>query len=266
MSLLLLCCLAAPPLAHDGPHEQIAAVTREIEARPQDARLYLRRAELQRLHGQFELALTDAAAAEERAPTLVQVDLVRGRSLAALGRVEAAERALDRLLERAPASADGLRARGEVREKRGTFAAAERDYARAIDVSERPSPEDYLARARVVVALGENARALVGLDEGLARLGPVVSLELRAIDLEVELGRHDAALARIARSARQTPRKETWLARRGDVLECAGRMEEARAAWRDALVEIARLPQRHRRTRAVLELGAALQRRLAEKE
>jgi tetratricopeptide (TPR) repeat protein len=262
----VLCCLAlvAPP--HEGAHAQIAAVTREIAARPDDGRLYLRRAELQRQHGAFEAALDDVGRAEVRDAELGELELVRGRALAELGQRGEAERAFDRLLARSPDHAAGLRARGALLEARGALAAAERDLERAIAAVERPRPEDYLARARVARARGEASRALAGLDEGLARLGPVVTLELLAIELELELGRHDAALARIARIERQTPRKETWLARRGDVLERAGRRDEARRAWRSALEAIARLPQKQRRTRAVVELEAALRERLAGKE
>ena len=40
-------------------------------------------------------------------------------------------------------------------------------------------------------------RAVAGLDEGVQRLGPLVTLHLAAVELELDRGQHDRALARI---------------------------------------------------------------------
>ena len=96
--------------------------------------------------------------------------------------------------------------------------------------------------------------ALQGLDEGLERLGQPITLLLYAIDLELELGRHDAALARLDRIASRADRKETWLVRRGEILEQAGRPAEARAAYVAAIEAVQALPATRRGTRAVSRL------------
>jgi len=46
----------------------------------------------------------------------------------------------------------------------------------------------------------------------------------------------------------------TWLLRRGDILRAAGREEEAKKNYREALAAIERLPEAHRNTRATVEL------------
>jgi len=55
------------------------------------------------------------------------------------------------------------------------------------------------------------------------RVGHVVSLELPAIDLEMELGRPERALARIDALAKTGPPNPLWIARRGEILDKAGR-------------------------------------------
>jgi predicted negative regulator of RcsB-dependent stress response len=101
---------------------------------------------------------------------------------------------------------------------------------------------------------------LRGLDEGINRLGPVVTLQLAAIDLEVGRKNYEAALTRLNQIAAQSERKEAWLVRRGDILKLAGRDDEARAAFNAALLAIESLPPAHRQSRSVtaLELRARL--------
>ena len=101
-------------------------------------------------------------------------------------------------------------------------------------------------------------RALHSLDEGIVRLGPIVTLELEAIEVELRLNRYDAALARVDRISAQTPRKDSWLARRGAILERAGRLDEAHAAYRAALDAATSQPERIQHTGASMALVARL--------
>jgi len=129
-------------------------------------------------------------------------------------------------------------------------------YTRAIEAAPVPIPARYLERADALLAAGEPEAALGGLDEGLARLGPVVALATRAIEIECAQGRVDAALARLERLASLASRQETWLARRAEILEDVGRRSEARAVYTAALAEVERLPARRRTTPAMLQLEA----------
>ena len=86
------------------------------------------------------------------------------------------------------------------------------------------------------------------------RLGPVVALAMSAIEIEVDLGRFDSALARVDLLATRSPRQETWLAQRGEILEVAQRPEEAHASYLRVLAEIENLPAQRRRTSAMSRL------------
>jgi hypothetical protein len=98
------------------------------------------------------------------------------------------------------------------------------------------------------------------------KIGPVPSLELAALDLEVSLGRHEDALRRIDRLIATSPRNETWVARRGELLAGAGHDEEARQAYAAALRLIGERPADRRpaptvalerRLRAALDIDTA---------
>lgn len=105
-------------------------------------------------------------------------------------------------------------------------------------------------------------RPLAGLDDGLRRLGNLVTLQDAAIALEIALGRIDAALARVDRMLADLPRKESWLARRGEILAASGRDDDARQAFTDALMTLERLPAPLRETAAMRDLQARLRSKL----
>jgi Flp pilus assembly protein TadD len=72
----------------------------------------------------------------------------------------------------------------------------------------------------------------------------------------------DGALRRVERLARVSPRQESWLVRRGDILSEAGRNAEARAAYAQALEAIESLPERYRTAPATKKLEVHAQRQL----
>lgn len=251
-----------PPAAAHGPiDEQIATLTSRIQEDPQNATLYLNRGVLHRHHREWDAALADFDRSAQLAPTLAEVDLARGRTLLEAGRPGPAKVALDRFLAKRPDHAKALVARARVLVEMDQNRAAVQDYTRAITLEARLSrgiPDHYLERARAVAAQGKEyiGEAVQGLDEGIARLGPLVSLQLYAIELELSAKRYEGALARLESVAAQTPRKESWLARRAEILEQAGRQEEARLAYRQALSAIESLSSRHRKTRTMVQLEA----------
>ena len=71
-----------------------------------------------------------------------------------------------------------------------------------------------------------------------------------AIELEVKQQNYDAALMRLAEVAAITPRQDPWLTRSAEILEQAGRLDEAQTTYEDALAALETLPSHRRNTRA----------------
>lgn len=254
----LIVVLAGPGSlrAHGTFHARIERATAEIEASPEDAALYVARSVVYRNHDDWALALADLDRAAALDPTLAVVDFQRGRVRLAAGEFALAEAALGRFLEREPdhVAARVARARARVELRHPLEAAA--DYTVAIDRERAPNPDHYTERARALLAAGDEyaEQALTGLEEGLARLGPFVPMMALCADIEVALGRIDAALARLDRVAEQTPRRESWWLRKGEILEAAGRREEASRAYASVLAEVEKLPAHRRGVPATAEL------------
>ena len=171
------------------------------------------------------------------------------------GRFQRAKFILDRFLSQQPDHYEGLITRARVLNRLGLRSDAIEDFTHALAKSAVADPDLYIERAHVTA--GDDKRtdeALIGLDEGIKRLGPLVTLQLTAIDLELRRRNYDAALARLEEITSQSERKETWLVRRGEILKLAGRQDEARAAFNAALVAIESLPPARRQSRAVTTL------------
>jgi tetratricopeptide (TPR) repeat protein len=249
--------MAPVAIAHGDLHEQIAAVTGRLQQQP-TAELFLKRGELHRAHAEHEAALADFDRAEQLKPALDAARLCRGLCLLQAGKPAEAREALNEFLIRRPEHAEGhaARARAQVRLKQFMEAAA--DFDRAIALTDEPKPDYFVERARALVEASDFDRAIRGLDAGLKQLGALPTFESLAMEIELKVQRYDAALARVDRLIARSARKETWLERRGEILAQAGRPEEARHAFADALATLERLPDRIRNNAATKELAARL--------
>ena len=263
-----LLSISFPAFAHLGIHEQIEDLSSRIGASPDDPSLYIRRGELRAAHGDLRAALRDFERARSLQPYLAEADLRIARLHLQSGRVAKARRALDRLLEISPDHVEALFTRGQALERLGLHIEAAADFTRAIQhhgIANPPQPDLYLERASALAAAGgcHVWEALEGLDDGIDRLGPAVTLQLAAIELEVRLQRHDAALVRVAQAASRAGRQERWLARCGEILERAGRPAEAMAAFTAGLEAFATLPPHRRDAAASAALEADVREKLA---
>jgi tetratricopeptide (TPR) repeat protein len=263
----LALCLAAilgaplPGFAHGDMHGQILEISQQIEKEPANPDLYLKRGELHRYHQDWDAAQADYDRALALNPKLEIIDFVRGRMYFEANWLLSARVALDRFLTKQPNHADALITRARTLTKLERRLDGAKDYTRAIALSTESRPELYFERAQALA--GEGAphvkEAIEGLDEGIKKLGPLVTLQLCAIDIEVQHKKYDAAVARLDQVIAKAPRKETWLARKGEVLSLAGKKEEARQAFKAALQSLETLPPGRRNVPAMLDLQKHLQ-------
>ena len=257
-----LCLLGASGevCAHGDLHLQIVEITKEIEKDPKNAELYVRRGELHRAHSDFDAAQADYDFAFALDPKLPMLDLAKGRMFLDANWPLSSKIALDRFLSKNPDHAEAHVTRARALVKLNQRLPAVKDYTKALERTSEGRPELYLERAQALVAEGTNYlnEALKGLDEGIQKLGPLVTLQLYAMDLEVENKRYEAALGRLEQVMAKSPRKETWLERRGNILREAGRHDEARQAYESALKAMDTLPPVRRNVPAMNELEKRL--------
>jgi len=261
--LLLLAVLVAagPALAHQDVDVLEDAVAGEVAGRPGDPEALMRQALVHQVARRWDDALATLDRAAELGADSDAVGAARGRLFLDAGWPRMAKRELDRVLAHHPDRWALVYDRGRAWMLLGDAGAAAEDFGRAVATLPEPRPEQVFAHRDALLWLDRREDAVRALDAGIARLGPVVSLELAAVDLEVGLGRYDAAVARVDRLLATNPKNEAWLARRGEILAQAGRGEEAHAAFARALALIEARPgaRRGARTEALArQLRAAL--------
>lgn len=262
--LLSLIWIASLSIAHDELSEQVIKVTEKIRQNPRDASLYFERAELYRGDKHWRKAEEDYLRAKKLYPNLAAIDLGLGLLYFDTGRFPESKIDLDRFLAKNPDHAVARITRARVLKIMGKFPGAIDDFTRALKF--QPDPAVYIERARLLMAENKADEALLGLNEGVAKLGPVVTMELYAIELEVQMKRYDDALARVDRIAAQAERKETWLVKRAEILRDASRNEEAKDAYVQALQAIDRLPAGRKSTRYTQDLQKRIDQALEQLE
>lgn len=265
--LLLLMCLRPMHIqAHGDTHGMILAITQELKERPRDPDLYYRRGELYRRHAEWDLAWADYESAAKNAMRDSVLDLSRGLLLAEARWPRSAKGYLDRFLSSSSNNVAALSTRARVHLQLNDLESAMRDYDTALQHATDPRPELYLERCSVLLTNEPPrlAQALEGLEAGIKKLGPVVTLQLQAIDVELRLSHTNQAIARLDGIIASSPRKETWYARRGEILAQAGRWEEARETFLKALEQLKSLPASRRNVPAMQELERRIQQAITE--
>jgi tetratricopeptide (TPR) repeat protein len=245
--------------AHPEIEVALAELNPGIALHPETAELWLRRATAYERHEDFALAEADLRQAVTLAPDSDETQLRLAGFLIGRERWAEARSPLTRAIALAPKNAEALVWRARLHRHLQDVDAALADYSRALSLLPEPPPELFLERADLSVA---PEKILTGLDEGLARLGPVVALSDRAIALELQLGHTDAALARLDALTARAERKDALLKRRGDLLAASGRLPAARAAYLSALNELQGLPAWLRESADSVRLASDLQRLL----
>jgi tetratricopeptide (TPR) repeat protein len=258
MCFLVSFVLLRLAVAHAPVEERIEALNKMIDQDQKNADLFLERGGLYSSHGEWTPAVADFERAAELNPDLAEVDMYLGRMFLASGRPVQAEKALKRFLLQVPNHAEARVTLAMALVKLGRRREAVVEYTRAIKLCPSPAPRLYLERAKALIDEGDGYvdEALRGLDEGIQKLGPIITLQLYAIDLELKKNQFDAALLRLEHITAKASRKETWLAQKGDILEKAGRTDQALVAFTSALAAIQKLPAHRKSTQTMTQLKA----------
>ncbi len=245
--------------AEDDIAEAMESVNRQIAANPKDGRLLVQRGRLQALARKFDQALADLDQANRLTP-LPEIDREKAQVYLTAGWNETGVEHATRHLAKFPEDSEAYLIRGRLNSKLGRVAEAGADLGAAIQRMPEAPLDLYMERASVLTTQdgAHLDEALTTLEQAMKRLGKVVTLEGAALEIELQQQRYDATLARVDGLTQRMPRKDTWLARRGDILVKAGRVPEAREAYQKALDAIGKLSPVQRSQPATRELEKQL--------
>lgn len=256
MVLATVCLGGGRASAHGDAHLQIESLDKLIGSSPRNSELVLRRAELRRLHREFDAADADYALALEINPAEPEVHWLRARSRLEAGKPKIALDELDQFIRTRPTHPSARLTRARVYEALMRHKDAAAEFTEAISQFAEPQPDLFLERLHAQQAAGiDPALRMAGIREAIGRIGLIPGFEDAAFDIEIEMRNWDAALATIDRRAATAPRKEHWHFRKGKVLAQAGRKVEAVAAFEQCLKAIDALPPGLGATKAIAALA-----------
>lgn len=249
--LLLAClpCALSTAYAHPGEHEQLENINHYIARQPNEQVLYIRRASLYSTGGHYEQAAADLARAETLGPP-VEAAIERGLLHLRQGEVDLAMRSFDRYIKAYPGVAITYEYRARAAREAGNKAQAVADLKQSIALREHPHPGIYLAAADLLHEMQDTRQALLLLDEGLAKLGPVPTLQRRAIALVLGQGQTANAIARLETLRIPLRESPAWKLEMASLLLADKRIAEAQSL----LAEVEADLQQRRTTPANLEV------------
>jgi len=257
--------LASAGFLHPDHEGRIMDATHLIEEHPESAQLYFNRGELHLQHDDYDAALADFERVLQIDPSMSGAQVARALALQKGGWHRAARVVLNVYLKQHPKDQKALLTRARALAAIGEHLMAAQDFSAALKIASDLKPDFFIEMAGEYALAGDAYfnDALLAVDLGVERFGPLITLELVAIDLELKLGKVDRALDRLGLVMEQSQRKERYLIRRGEILENADRFDEAKTAYESGLVAIRMLPHRHRVTKSTAALESEARKALA---
>lgn len=198
--------------AHEEPDVKIRELTQQLQAEPNRASLYTERAGLYRKAKRYDEALADYGRALDCPSPPAKVRIWVAGTLREAGRSSEAADALRAYLADHPADWRTHLVRARLLRDVGHTKEADAAYRALVESCPPGTPDLYLEWARALA--GPNGRGWEAagriLQEGLDRLGPVPSLEVKAMRIDERLGRVSSALTRWQRLASTAPDAPLW--------------------------------------------------------
>jgi predicted Zn-dependent protease len=263
VGVFALAICAGPVFGHGGFHERMEQLAAAIEKDPTNGQLHFELADLNAQHGDWQLALLNLKRVDELTPGLYMTNVVRGEAWLVGEKPDKAKEVLDPVLKEHPECIRAWILRARASKALGDLPASAADFSEALQRTRNPEPDLILDTVEVLAAQKQEKAAAQLLATWIDKLGPIPSLVLRALDLEIATKDFDAALRRVEAMRQTAPRPEPWMARRASVLAQAGRIEESRAAWQALVDHLMALPNLERGSHAMSKIMEDAQQALA---
>lgn len=253
LMLIIVCSLA---YAHGDVHERIKKITEQIKANPDETSLYMERGILYHIDESYDSASWDFEKVVRLIPDFYNAHIYLAEAYFGLNKFDDALKLLNGCADLYRDHFEWYTIRAHILYEQELYAEAAADFLSVLKIREKAVPQDYINYARAEAQRGSEgiSRALHAIDASELELGWVITLKEYAIELELRRENYAEALRRTDGILQKMPRKEKWLADKGDILALTGNKEAAMEVYNEALTAIAQLPQRTRSTQSIQKL------------
>lgn len=273
LSIYLLLIIPLTAWSHGDLHDQIDAVSQQLKHDNQKTALYLKRGQLYLQDTKYSEAIADLKKSIKLDPELHAAHYHLAQAHLAMGHSDAAERHNKLFIKSLGADTYGGLSRGygllgKIYQTKNEHVAAAKAFEMSLKNNMQPGPIDYLQAAEAYVKSGRKyqQQAMSLLDLGIVRLGPIVTLQEAAIELELLSGRYDAASGRVETLRNQGINEANIYCKQAAIMSKAGRFDEAQGYYKKALSEIERLPAYKQQSRAMVKLRLSIEESMSKQE
>lgn len=242
--------------AHGSIHKKIAELSDQIKNEPHNAELYLKRGLLLHLHLEWKPAIADFRKAEKLDLNEPNLNLYYAQCWLTAGKSKKGLKAIEQFIEAQPQSIPGRQTRARLNIQLGKNALASQDLEWVVENTSNPLPSNYIEWAESVSGDQTNSclEAANALDEGLKRLGFVITLAQKKLDLLTSCEQFEEALTAVDDIILQIEKNESWLVQKANLLIEVERFDEAESVLLNAQKKIDELPRHKKTTPHIKEL------------
>ncbi|RTR34141.1 tetratricopeptide repeat protein [Shewanella atlantica] len=265
--LLLTLTCSGLSVAHVDVDLRVQHYDYLLNSQTNDAHLYLKRGELHSDNRHWDLAWRDfQTALKYTHDDKLRLDIwfYMGRMRLQSGMPDEAKTLLSKVIKLDP------RYKSARLNLARTYSALE-EYEQAVDEMDifmsllnRPTPDQFIERAMMAKSIESEgiSKAIDGLNDGIDRLGPMVSLIDLLVDTYQELGETQLALAAIELLPDDVEALPRWQLRKGEILHRLMRYGDAQTAYQNGLNTISTMPAHRQSMPAVQALKNRLEGKL----
>lgn len=266
--LCLLFCYSLQQLpAHGDLHERIQQTTKEIKAQPDSAFLYFKRGKLLFQHEEYDKCLSDLKQARRLGHSSVFQQLLFAKTYHQLEDYPLALTHVDSILANDPVHVIAMKIKARIYFDQQQYLPAATTYECVIEHAYRTFPENYLdaSMAWELLRTAEGKfRSVAIIEQGIQKLGPLISLYDALRDLHLRYRDYDRAQAVQQQIIQFSHRKEQAYFKASEIYVLQGRYPEAAAHLRLARQAIDQLPEHARHTESIVTLARQIEERSAK--
>jgi len=231
MQLAYLFLLVLFPF-HGDLSLRIAEKTNAIRTEPKNALLYMQRGELYFQHEQPDSALIDYRTALNKGLDTSVIHELMAEAFLANEENEEGLRSVAEFLALEPSNLKGIHTRGKLLEASGKLKDAIADFEFVLEKANNPRPQDFAHLSDLYLKSDPTdfERSIGTLNNGIKKLGNVISLQMKIYDLEKGRKNYTAAHQLLDEMMGPLSRKERLLVEKAELFLMEGKTLEA-AEW-----------------------------------
>ncbi len=243
--------------SHGDIHERIVEVTKAIEVAPDSAYLYFKRGKLYYQHNSFKRSIADLDRSKVLGFVNVEQKLLFGKAYFGLKEYDKSMSFCDEILTDDPKNVRAIKLKARIYFEEGKFTNSALTFEELIQYSSQSFPDNYVDASKAWEALNNKEgfqRATAIINKGITKLGHLVSLYHRLIEMAVLQKDYFSAIDVQIKIIKLSPRKETAYYKLSELYVLNNNSEEAQASLNLAKEHYNNLPVRLQNTLHMKEL------------